>query len=84
MRSDIPPELDEQLERSIRKSLALSFQNPAKAMPYIKSKAMEMDETVIRQHIKTFLNDFTIDLGEAGMRAVNKLQEIARAAGILP
>jgi 1,4-dihydroxy-6-naphthoate synthase len=41
-----------------------------------------MDEDVMRRHIELYVNDFSIDLGDAGRRAVNVLFERAAAAGI--
>lgn len=82
VRNDIPATLDTAIEDAIRKSLTLARENPSAAMPYIKEKAMELDEAVITRHIRTFVNDFTLELGEPGRLAIAKLKELAARAGI--
>lgn len=83
VRRDLPPVLDAQVEQLIRDSLALVRSKPAGARSYIRSLAREMDDAVIDQHIRTFVNEFTLDLGERGRRAVARLKDMAVVAGIL-
>ncbi len=82
VRNDMPLELDAYIENAIRASLTLARAEPASAMPYIKQMAIETSPAVIEKHIKTFVNEFTMDLGASGMLAIAKLQEIAAQAGI--
>ncbi len=72
-----------QLEQAIRRSISTARQDPASALPYIREHAQEMTESVLNAHIDTFVNDFSLDLGETGYRAVQVLEERAEAAGIL-
>jgi 1,4-dihydroxy-6-naphthoate synthase len=37
-----------------------------------------MEEAVMRQHIELYVNDFSLDLGEAGRNAVGLLENIYR------
>ncbi|MBI5700782.1 1,4-dihydroxy-6-naphthoate synthase [Candidatus Saganbacteria bacterium] len=83
IRSDLLKELDGKIEGLIKQSLDLSKSSPQIAMPYIKKMAIEMEDQVIDRHIKTFVNSFTYDLGDKGMEAINKLEEMARSAGII-
>jgi 1,4-dihydroxy-6-naphthoate synthase len=43
-----------------------------------------MSEQVMYQHIDLYVNEFSVDLGEQGTRAVQVLFERARRAGIVP
>ena len=72
-----------QLEEAIRQSIALARRNPSSALPYIRAHAQEMTEAVLHAHIDTFVNDFSLDLGETGRRAVKALEQQALQAGIL-
>ncbi len=74
----------EQIEAVIRKSLQLAQQAPDEILAYVREHAQEMDETVLQQHIKTFVNQFSWQLGPAGQRAIAVLEERTLAAGILP
>lgn len=61
----------------IRESVLYAFAHPDEAMEYVKLHAQEMDESVMRQHISLYVNDFTINLGEKGKDSVNRFFEIA-------
>lgn len=65
------------IESGIRESVAFSFENPGASREYVKSLAQEMDDDVIDQHIKLYVNEFTLSLGEKGKNAVQKLEEMA-------
>jgi 1,4-dihydroxy-6-naphthoate synthase len=43
-----------------------------------------MSEEVMYQHIDLYVNEFSIDLGPEGRRAVELLFDRARAAGVIP
>ena len=62
----------------IRASLEASNANPASAKPFIRAHAQEMDEDVCTRHINTFVNEFSLSLGDAGRHAVHEL--VAKAA----
>ena len=84
VRSDVPPELDAALEGLIRKSLLLARSDPALTRSYVRKMACEMDEAVIEKHIQAFVNDFTMEIGAQGMRAIEQLKALAGSAGIVP
>lgn len=83
IRNDMPNDLDSKIETIVRKSLDTSKREPLLALPYIKRMAIEMDDQVIKKHIETFVNSFTYDLGEIGIKSVRKLEEMAHIAGII-
>ena len=43
---------------------------------YVCLHSQEMSETVMRQHIDLYVNNYSLDLGEAGKTAVQKLLEV--------
>ena len=53
-------------------------------MPYITAHAQEMAPEVIDQHIALYVNEFTIELGTEGGRAVETLFRLANLKGLLP
>jgi len=73
-----------EIEQRLTQSIHAAFADSGSIMEYVKQHAQELDDTAIRQHIETYVNDFTLDLGDEGCAAINKLQEMAEAAGILP
>ena len=66
------------IDALIRTSLENAIVDPEPARPFIRSHAQEMDEAVLARHITTFVNEFSLDLGEEGRFAVGSL--VARAA----
>ncbi len=64
------------IESAIRDSVSYAFKKPAASREYVKSLAQEMDDDVIDQHIKLYVNEFTLSLGEKGNMAVKKLEEM--------
>lgn len=84
IRRDLGSETARRLTSAIRESIAHARRYPDDAMPYIRSHALEMDDAVIRQHIKLYVNDFSMDLGREGLAAIHSLLDRARQQGILP
>jgi 1,4-dihydroxy-6-naphthoate synthase len=52
-------------------------------MPYVREHAFEMNEEVMRAHIALYVNEFSEDVGDAGIQAVRALFARAHAAGVL-
>lgn len=69
------------MNEAIRQSLLAARENPAAAEGYIKSHAQEMDDAVIAEHIKTFVTDYSLDVGEGGEAAISRLLAEAGWAG---
>ena len=72
------------VEDAIRKSLNFARQNSEEIWPYIKTHAQEMDDEVIAQHIELYVNEYSLDLGEEGRVAIEKLLELAHERGLVP
>ncbi|MBU0515502.1 MAG: 1,4-dihydroxy-6-naphthoate synthase, partial [Proteobacteria bacterium] len=64
------PDLGRRIEGAIRDSVVYARRHPEASKQYVAAHAQEMDPLVLQQHIDLYVNDFTIDLGEEGERAV--------------
>ncbi|MBW3627969.1 MAG: 1,4-dihydroxy-6-naphthoate synthase, partial [Gemmatimonadetes bacterium] len=73
-----------QIDEAIRDSVTLAFDNPSASIDYVHANAQEMATEVVREHIALYVNDFSIDLGEPGERAVRELMERAASVGLIP
>ncbi len=60
-------------ENLLRQSISYAMAHPDASRDFIKSHAQECDDKVIESHIALFVNDFSLDLGEEGLRAVDEL-----------
>lgn len=61
------------MNEAIRQSVLDARANPDGADEYIKLHAQEMDDAVIKEHIATFVTDYSLDVGDAGVQAVQRL-----------
>lgn len=72
-RADLPDELAAAAERAIRASVQHAFDHPEASRDYVQAHAQEMSPEVQAQHIALYVNQFSLDVGEAGMRAIERL-----------
>jgi 1,4-dihydroxy-6-naphthoate synthase len=72
------------LEAALRASVEHAFANPGASADYVARHAQEMDESVRRSHIALYVNDFSVELGPEGERAVHELLARAATAGLVP
>ena len=82
-RRNLPPEIIGKVERSIRESVTYGLANRSQAMPYITGHSQELAPRVIEQHIDLYVNNFTVDLGEEGGKAIETLFQMAERKGLL-
>ena len=66
-----------QADKLIRKSIEYAYQNHYKDLTaYVKKHSQELSEEVMRKHIDLYVNNYSIDIGEAGKIAVQELLNI--------
>ena len=80
----LPVDVRKTINRVIRRSVEYAFAHPKDSLPYVRAHAQEMSEEVMYKHIDLYVNDYSIDLGEEGRRAVMTLFDRAHASGIIP
>lgn len=73
-----------QTDAAIRASVVYAHSHTAEVSGYIRRHAQEMDETVMRQHIALYVNDYTLDYGPEGEAAIRYLFDRAESEGIVP
>jgi 1,4-dihydroxy-6-naphthoate synthase len=76
IKTGLPTLIKEKVDSLIRQSVEFAFLNYPQLDPYVKEHAQEMSEDVMRKHIDLYVNNYSIDLGEAGRKAVIKLLEV--------
>lgn len=65
----------------IRDSLTFALRDPAAALPTMRQHAQEFDDRVLMQHVELYVNEWTLDLGDTGARALDELSARAREIG---
>jgi 1,4-dihydroxy-6-naphthoate synthase len=66
----------------IRDSLLHALADRDAALPTMRAHAQEHDDTVLMQHVDLYVNDWTVDLGPVGRRALDELSARAAAIGL--
>jgi 1,4-dihydroxy-6-naphthoate synthase len=77
IRKDVPADIRLQVDQLIHDSLEHAYIEYPKLSDYVKAHAQEMEEQVMRQHIDLYVNDFSLDLGQEGKAAVDRLMQAA-------
>ena len=76
-RKDMPNEEVQLLDSLIKESVQYAFKNSYDILPeFVKCHAQEMSEQVMRQHIDLYVNDFTVDMGDTGKKAIEQLEKV--------
>jgi len=84
IKRSLPNDVQHQVNRLIRRSVEFAFINPASGIDFIRSHAQAMDENVMYEHIKLYVNKYSVDLGTKGRKAVNVLFDTAAEKKIIP
>ena len=72
-RRELDPDLMRAVEKAIADSIDYAFAHPEAARSYIRAHAQEMSDQVTASHIKTFVTDYSRDLGTQGQEAIRTL-----------
>jgi 1,4-dihydroxy-6-naphthoate synthase len=71
------------VNRAIRRSIEYARANPAGSVSFIRKHASETDAMITREHIKLFVNSFSLSLGEEGRSAIERLYAVAVEKGVI-
>ena len=78
-----PDDIQLKVNRVLKRSLQFAFEHPKSSYEFVKQFAQEMEEDVMQSHINLYVNDFSLELGIEGKKAINTLYEEAIKNGIL-
>lgn len=81
---NLSKEIQQKVERIMKRSVEFAFENPKASYPFVKHHAQAMDDVVMQSHIELYVNEFTRDLGVDGRKAVETLYREATALGVIP
>ena len=84
IRRSLPDAITQAVNRVVRRSVEYAFAHRTASLPFVREHAQEMSEEVMYRHIDLYVNEYSVDLGPEGRRAVELLFEKARALGVIP
>ncbi|MEI8225235.1 MAG: 1,4-dihydroxy-6-naphthoate synthase [Bacteroidota bacterium] len=81
---NVPRDIAQKVNRILRRSLEYAYRDSFASYDFVSGNAKEMDSTVMNNHIKLFVNEYTLNLGNKGKEAINELFRIAGEKGVIP
>ncbi|MHB1313635.1 MAG: 1,4-dihydroxy-6-naphthoate synthase [Gemmatimonadaceae bacterium] len=72
-RSDLDEATVAHAERALRASVQYAFDHPEASRTYVRANSQEMSDAVCDAHIKLYVNELSLDVGDEGMRAIARL-----------
>ena len=72
-------ELLQKINRVLRRSLEYAFADPDASRDYVCANAQEMSYEVMQQHIQLYVNQYSLELGEKGIAAVENMFDALKA-----
>jgi 1,4-dihydroxy-6-naphthoate synthase len=83
LKRSLPTDVQQKINRVLRKSVEYAFANPESSYDYVKRHAQEMNDEVRKKHIALYVNDYSIDLSQTGKKAIETLFEMAIQRGMI-
>ncbi|GAB3925049.1 1,4-dihydroxy-6-naphthoate synthase [Mucilaginibacter myungsuensis] len=81
---NLPEDVLHKLNRVLRRSVEFAFANPKSGLEFIRSHAQEMSEEVMYKHIDLYVNQYSVELGAEGRKAIKLMFDTALEKGIIP
>jgi len=81
---NLPEDVQHKINRVLRKSVEFAFANPKSGLEFIRSHAQEMSEEVMYKHIDLYVNQYSLDLGTEGKKAIQLMFDTAKEKNIIP
>ena len=84
IRRELGPELMAQVTKALRDSIQYALDHREPALAYAMQFARDLDPQMADRFVGMYVNDRTLDYGEDGKVAVEKLLDMGYRAGIIP
>jgi len=84
VRRDLPVELQKRIARILRRSIEYSLAHRQDALQYALDFGRGIGQEVADRFVGMYVNDWTIDMGEAGKQAIQLFLTRGSEAGIIP
>jgi 1,4-dihydroxy-6-naphthoate synthase len=84
IKRNIPDDIAQKVNRVVRRSLEYAYKDSFASYDFVSGNAREMDSTIMNNHIKLFVNEYTLNLGPKGREAILELFRMAGEKGVIP
>jgi len=84
IKKSIPHDIALKVNRIVKRSLEHAYKDSFASYEFVAGNAKEMGSTAMNNHIKLYVNEFSLDLGIKGKESVKELFRIAWEKGVIP
>lgn len=70
------------IDSCLKESIHYAFSHKEAPMDYIREHSQELEGDIIRKHVKLYVNSFTLDLAEEGIKAVRHMLKMGYDKGL--
>ncbi len=71
------------IDRVLKRSIEFAFANRKSSYDFVRAHSQEMSEEVMYKHIDLYVNEYSIDLGAEGIKAIHTLFDKAVEQGVI-
>lgn len=82
-RLDLDGDVHRRLAELVVESIHYARQQPEETLATMRRFAQELDDDVLWAHVRLYVNERTLDLGEEGERALDALHALAQGESVL-
>ena len=72
-RADLEPALVSAADSAVRASVQRAFDVPEASRAYVRAHSQEMSDQVCDAHIRLYVNELSLDIGDEGLKAIARL-----------
>lgn len=82
-RRDLPASTIETVQSVIQRSIKYGLANRDETLPTMRRYAQEFSDEVLMSHVDLYVNQWTVDLGDVGNKALQMLAKKAKECGLV-
>ena len=84
IRKDLPPDVQARASRVLKASIVHGLEHRQKALEHAMQFARDMETETADTFVGMYVNDWTIDMGDAGRRSIQLFLDRAAERGLIP
>lgn len=84
VRRDLPVELQKRIARVLKQSICYSLEHRQEALEYALEFGRGIGQDVADRFVGMYVNEWTVDMGEAGKEAIRQFLARGTEAGVIP
>ncbi len=83
IKSSIPYNIKKEINETVRKSVKFALENYSKLPDFIEKHAQIKKQEIIKQHIQTYVNEFSIQFNDIGKKSIKTFFNEVYKAGLI-